>query len=56
MRISLQTHHRVQDTGAAVRKVVDAVTAAGGEVLVTPAEAQKHGLDDGFPGRHEHRD
>jgi NAD+ kinase len=28
-----------------VRKVVDAVTAAGGEVLVTAEEAQKHRLD-----------
>jgi NAD+ kinase len=46
VRISLQTHNRVEDTNATVRKVVDAVTAAGGEVLVTPEEAQKHGLEN----------
>jgi NAD+ kinase len=45
VRISLQTHNRVDDTAPVVRKVVDAVTAAGGEVLVTAEEAKKHHLD-----------
>ena len=44
-RIALHTHQRVNDTRAVVAKLVDAVRAAGGEVLVNPDEAEKHGLD-----------
>jgi NAD+ kinase len=43
-KIALQTHHRVADTREAVGKLVDAVNAAGGEVLVKRDEADKHGL------------
>jgi NAD+ kinase len=38
------THQRVDDTQEAVERVVAAVRAAGGEVFVKPAEAEKHGL------------
>jgi NAD+ kinase len=44
-RIALFTHQRVDDTQEAVEKLVAAVRAAGGEVFVRPAEAEKHGLD-----------
>jgi NAD+ kinase len=44
-RIALSTHHRVKDTGAAVAKLVDAVRAAGGEVLVKQDEVDKLGID-----------
>jgi NAD+ kinase len=44
-RIALFTHQRVEDTQEAVEKLVAAVRAAGGEVFVRPAEAEKHGLD-----------
>jgi NAD+ kinase len=39
------THHRAEETRAAVVKLVDAVRAAGGEVLATPDEAAKHRLE-----------
>ena len=45
-RVALITHHRVSDTGEAVQKLVAAVREAGGEVLVTQEEADKHGLAD----------
>jgi NAD+ kinase len=45
-RIALLTHHRVEDTREAVGKLVQAVRAAGGEVLVKQGEADKHGLDE----------
>jgi NAD+ kinase len=45
VKVALQTHQRVVETGDAVRKIVAAVHAAGGEVLVTPDEAGKHDLD-----------
>jgi NAD+ kinase len=44
-RIALHTHQRVDETREAVAKLVAAVHAAGGEVLVTAAEAEKHPLD-----------
>src|SRR4051812_50158131 len=44
-RISLRTHHRVEDTREAVAKLVGAVRGAGGEVIVDQAEADKHALD-----------
>lgn len=44
-RIALLTHHRVDDTRDAVVKLVDAVRAAGGEILVRQDEADKHGLE-----------
>ena len=44
-RIALLTHHRVEDTREAVGKLVEAVREAGGEVLVTREEGDKHGLD-----------
>lgn len=43
-RIALQTHLRVEETSEAVGKIVKAITDAGGEVLVTPAEVEKHDL------------
>ena len=46
-RIALQTHHRVDDTRETVRKLLDAVQEAGGEILVRQDEADKHGLDGG---------
>jgi NAD+ kinase len=46
VRIAVHTHQRVDETRAAVRKLVGAVCAAGGEIVVTPDEAAKHGLDD----------
>ena len=44
-RIALQTHLRVEDTRGAVAKLLAAVQAAGGELLVTPSEADKLGID-----------
>jgi NAD+ kinase len=44
--VALHTHHRATETADAVRRVVDAVVAAGGQVVVTPAEADKHDLGD----------
>jgi NAD+ kinase len=44
-RIALHTHQRVEETRDAVARLVDAVRAAGGQVLADPAEADKHGLD-----------
>jgi NAD+ kinase len=43
-RIALLTHHRVDDTHDAVVRLVQAVEAAGGEVLVRQEEADKHGV------------
>jgi NAD+ kinase len=43
--IAVQTHLRVDETREAVRKLVAAVQAAGGEVLLTPDEAEKHDVD-----------
>ncbi|HEX4717773.1 MAG TPA: NAD(+)/NADH kinase [Thermoleophilaceae bacterium] len=44
-RIALQTHHRVEDTREAVRKLLEAAREVGGEILVRQDEADKHGLD-----------
>jgi NAD+ kinase len=44
-RIALQTHLRVDDTREAVVKLLAAVEAVGGELLVKPIEAEKHGID-----------
>ena len=44
-KLALHTHHRVEDTRPAVRQVIDAVIAAGGEVLVSKEEADKQGVD-----------
>lgn len=43
-RFSIHTHLRVEDTQAAVRKVIAGIEAAGGEVLLPPEEVEKHGL------------
>jgi len=43
-RIALQTHHRIEETTAAVERLVDAVRAVGGEVLVRVDDEDKHGL------------
>ena len=43
-RVAILTHHRVEDTQAAVEKVAEAVIAAGGEVVVSQEERDKHGL------------
>jgi NAD+ kinase len=42
-RVAIHTHHRVEDTREPIEKLIAAVLAAGGEVLATPAEAEKHG-------------
>ena len=44
-RIAIVTHHRVDETREAVVSVVKAMLAAGGEILVTEDEGDKHGLD-----------
>ena len=44
-RIALLTHNRVDDTRDAVGKLVDAVRAVGGQVLVKREETNKHGLE-----------
>jgi NAD+ kinase len=44
-RIALATHQRVDDTREAVAKLVDAVRAAGGQVVVSQDEADKLGVD-----------
>ncbi len=44
-RISLHTHQRVEETTTAVRRLVEAVTEAGGTVLATAEETDKHGTD-----------
>ena len=46
MRIAIHTHHRVDETGDAVGRIIAAVRAAGGEVLATPEEVEKHALED----------
>ena len=45
-RVAIITHHRVEDTQAAVEKVAAAVVAAGGEVLISQEERDKHGLPE----------
>ena len=45
-RVAILTHHRVDDTQAAVEKVAAAVRDAGGEVFIRREEAEKHGLED----------
>jgi NAD+ kinase len=44
--VAIHTHHRVKDTTAAVQRLVEAVRDAGGQVLVTSDEAEKHDLSD----------
>jgi NAD+ kinase len=44
-RVALHTHHRVEDTQNAVDKLVEAIRAAGGDIVVRQAEADKHGLE-----------
>jgi NAD+ kinase len=44
-RVSLHTHHRVEDTREAVRKLREAVSATGGEVLVSAEDAAKLGAE-----------
>ena len=44
-RVALHTHHRVEDTDDAVRRLCRAVTQAGGEILLTVEESGKHGAD-----------
>jgi NAD+ kinase len=44
-RIALLSHHRVDETREVVAKLADAVHAAGGELVVTQDEVDKHGLD-----------
>jgi NAD+ kinase len=45
-KITVLTHHRVAETQEAVEKLVRAFTAAGGEIVVSQEEADKHGLED----------
>lgn len=42
MRVALHTHHRVEDTGDAVRRLCRAVAEADGEVVASAEEADKH--------------
>jgi NAD+ kinase len=44
-RIALKTHQRVEETGPTVRRLVEAITGAGGEVVVAEEEAEKHGAE-----------
>ena len=46
-RITLFTHSLIDDTGPAVRQLLDAAVAAGVEVLVPVAEAEKHSIPEG---------
>jgi len=43
-RVTVFSHQHVADTGEAVHRLIDRVTGAGIEVLVPPAEAEKHGI------------
>jgi NAD+ kinase len=43
-QIAILTHHRVDDTQDAVERVVSAVMAAGGEIVLQQEEADKHAL------------
>jgi NAD+ kinase len=42
-RFAIHTHQRINETGGPVQKVIDGIRAAGGEVLLTPDEVDKHG-------------
>jgi NAD+ kinase len=42
VNVALLTHHKVDDTAEAVAKLAEAVSAAGGEILVSRDEAEKH--------------
>jgi NAD+ kinase len=44
-RITLFSHSRTDDTGDAVRRLLDAASAAGVEVLVPEDEVEKHSLE-----------
>ena len=44
-RVALYTHRAPDQTGDAVAEVVAKMKAAGVEILVAPAEAEKHGLE-----------
>ena len=48
-RFAIHTHHRIEETGGPLRRVIDGIRAAGGEVLMTAAEIEKHGLEDVNP-------
>jgi len=45
--IALFTHATVEDTAEGVAALLDAASAAGVEVRVPPAEAEKHGIEGG---------
>ena len=45
-RITLFSHSRIDDTGPAVQRLVEAATAAGIEVLVPHDEAEKHKIPE----------
>jgi NAD+ kinase len=45
-RFAIHTHQRINETGGPVQRVIDGIRAAGGEVLLTPDEADKHGAAD----------
>ena len=44
-RFGIHTHHRVAETGAALRRVIDGIRDAGGEILMTAEEIEKHSLN-----------
>lgn len=44
-RVALYTHRAPDQTGDAVAEVVEKLKAAGVEIVVAPAEAEKHGLE-----------
>jgi NAD+ kinase len=45
-RFAIHTHQRVDETSGPVQRVIAGIRAAGGEVLLTPDEAEKHGTLD----------
>jgi NAD+ kinase len=45
-RFAIHTHQRVDETGSPVQRVIAGIRAAGGEVLLSPDEADKHGQTD----------
>jgi NAD+ kinase len=45
-RITLFSHGRIDDTGPAVQRLVDAAAAAGVEVLIPHGEAEKHDISE----------
>jgi NAD+ kinase len=45
-RFAIHTHQRVDETNGPVRRVIAGICAAGGEVVLTSEEAEKHDVGD----------